>query len=247
MDELGPEEQQWLDVLRKADEPSAEDRARVRSAVVLAAMGGTTALAAGTAKAAAVGKAAGMTLAWKVAIVTVALAGAGTMVGMSVRRSTPGADVVASAQGTTSAPMKEPTSAGEPSVQPSPPSVIEEPALAPITQVPSVASSAAVTARPSAPRASASPPKEDLDAEVALMTDAHRALAQRSPRRSLELLDKHRREHPRGAFSVERDGLTAIASCEAKRADGKTLATRFIAAHPSSPLVARVRATCLSP
>lgn len=126
---------------------------------------------------------------------------------------------------------------------PEPPSTPLEPIAAPST-IPGPSAPAAHVASPShvAPQGSAR--SDDLEAEVALLGTAQRALARRSPSDALAALDDHARRFPRGALATEREGLRAVAACEAKRADGKALAERFVSRHASSPLVARVRSAC---
>ena len=250
MEELGPDEKPWLDALRSADEPTAADRARIRAAVMTSiAAGAAGAGAAALGKSGAVAKAAKVGFfagaAWKIglAAVVVSIAG-GTVVMTRAYRApspvtlAPSAPplVQAHAQATTSAeapaqPKMEATAAGEPKPD-------EEPAP--------IAATVEKHGSHAAPRTAASS-ADDLDGELVLLTQAQRALEHGDPTTALAALAQHRREHPKGALSLEREGLRAVASCDAKRPDGKVLAERFVGRNPSSPLVARVRAACLSP
>ena len=249
MDELGPDEKPWLDALRGADEPTAADRARVRAAVMTsiaagAAVGAVAALgkSGAVAKAAKVGFLAGA--AWKIGLAAVVVTIAGGTVVMTRAQRAPGNVTLApGAAASGAAKVEAPTPAGAPvaanveaATVPLPGAHDEDPAP--------VAASAAK--HRTAPRAAASS-ADDLDGELQLLTQAQRALERGDPAAALGALAQHRREHPQGALSIEREGLRAVASCDAKRPDGKALAERFVARNPSSPLVSRVRAACLSP
>ena len=251
MDELGPDEKPWLDALRGADEPTAADRARVRAAVMAsiatgAAGAGVAALgkSGAVAKAAKVGFFAGA--AWKIglAAVVVSVAGGAAVVTRAERAH---GTVTLAPSATSAASMGaakvEATTAAE---APPPRSSVDAPAEARPDDEQSPVVATGKHGSRTAPRAAASS-ADDLDGELQLLTQAQRALERGDPAAALTALAQHRREHPQGALSIEREGLRAVASCEAKRSDGKALADRFVARNPSSPLVARVRAACLSP
>jgi hypothetical protein len=267
MDEFGPDEQQWLDVLRAGDEPSAADRARVRASVLAMVAGASTAAGATTGAALAgssVAKSAtGATSAfagWKlgvIAVVSLVVAGGG---GAAVLLGRPSASAaLGSAQAVAALPPEAPSS-----IEPTDPAAAKGASggvgsdTSSATGEPTTAETSAETAKaPSAPpsrarghagRGATPPPRaDDVDAELVLLTQAQEALKRGDPSGALQVLARHGREHPHGALAVERDGLRAIASCEAKRGEGRALAERFVARNPSSPLVTRVRAACLSP
>ncbi len=275
MDELGPDEQRWLDVLRVADEPTAEDRRRVLATVTSSVAGaGVGAAAAGVAKSGAVAKAAGtatvLTAGWKIGLAVVALgvagAAAGAAMGFGAGRAPEALPASHAAAANAAAPETSaesqaaisiaPTSDEAPPSTPTPGSVASPsvPAAEPSTAssprsneavaaVPPKGASRTAAPRSSHPRAVA----HDVEAELALLTQAQRALERGDASGALTVLGRHGREHPRGALAVEREGLRAIASCEAKRSDGPALAQRFVAQNPTSPLVARVKGACLSP
>jgi len=265
MDELGPDEQKWLDVLRAADDPNATDRARVRAAVLasIAAGGGAgvaggASAAAGLAKSGAFAKSAGavgiFAATWKIGVPVAAVVVAGGVTAAVLARppaSRPERAAVAVAAGTESRPL--PTSVREPEPAPAaanseaPPAVAEAtPATAPGTTSEAPKRVVVPSARASVARAAEPRGGDDVEAEVPLLTQAQRALERGDPNAALVALARHGRDYPHGALAVERDGLKAIASCEGKRGDGRALAERFVASHPTSPLVARVRAACLS-
>lgn len=220
MTELGTDERRWLDALRGADEPTAADHARVRALVV-----GSVATGSAVAASATAGKTFGaFGLVWKIGLAALSLgalaAGAVVLQSRSVA----------------------PTALVEPvrtKVAPVPTPLVEPDHAVPEATAP----------EPAASTPAAHPAKiaaADIEAELALLSQAQRALAAHRPDAALEALAKHGRLFPHGALQVERSGLRAVASCEAGSKSGTQLANRFLAANPGSPLAARVRAACLS-
>jgi hypothetical protein len=88
-------------------------------------------------------------------------------------------------------------------------------------------------------------PVDALEGELALVRAAHDALREGRPAVALERMDEHRKAYPNGALSEERDALRVGALCALGRADAQAEARAFLAAHPGSPFVARVREACL--
>jgi hypothetical protein len=79
--------------------------------------------------------------------------------------------------------------------------------------------------------------------EVALLESMNAALARGDAQATLALAYEHARLYPQGTLAQERDGARALALCIV----GTTSAAKeFVAAHPSSPLVGRLRAVCES-
>ncbi|AKV02620.1 hypothetical protein AKJ09_09283 [Labilithrix luteola] len=264
MDDLGPDEQKWLDVLRSSSEPTTNDRARVRASVLATIAGGavgtstaaaasTAAAGPGVAKVGAVASAAGSTslftggLKVGLAVVVLAVGGGGAFV--AVKRPTTVTPVAAAASA--AAPTEREAPAAAPAELPA---GMAEPQATPVGATPQPEtvdrSPAAVSARPAARRAASTPKmtaeSDDIDAQLVLITQAQRALERGEPNAALTALARHERDYPRGSLAPEREGLRAIASCDAKRSNGRALAERFVAANPSSPLVARIRKSCLS-
>lgn len=84
-----------------------------------------------------------------------------------------------------------------------------------------------------------------LDAEVALLAETNAALQSKDPARALALVDQHAREFPRGALGPEFDAQRALAlSALGRDGDACAVASRFLAAHPNSPLAPQVRSSC---
>jgi hypothetical protein len=98
-----------------------------------------------------------------------------------------------------------------------------------------------------APRSSgigAVAPVDGLQAELGLVRAAHDALRAGQPAAALARTEEHRREYPDGALSEERDALRVCAICALGRGDAETEAQAFLASHPSSPFVTRIREAC---
>jgi hypothetical protein len=253
MDELGPDEQRWLDVLRGADEPKAADHARNRAAVlaIVTGVGAGSAVGGATGLASAAVRGTGLFAApWKIGVLAISLALAGgggfwALRGAGNVTDNPAPTVamsenamVTSAQNGIGAPT-EPSKPGE-----SEPIAVAsaDPPRTEVAPVPTLAPPPRARSSPSA-----QPDTDDVEAEMRLLTQAQRALEHGSPGGALQALARHRREFPHASLAVEREGLRAVASCSAKLADGRALAERFVAQYPSSPLVARVRTACFSP
>lgn len=86
--------------------------------------------------------------------------------------------------------------------------------------------------------------ESSLADEIAIIEDIRAALLADDPKRALTHVRAHARRFPHGALAQEREALGAVASCtlgtEGARGEGEA----FVAAHPTSPLVAKVRAAC---
>jgi len=253
MDELGPEDKALFGALHAEDEPTSHDRARVRARVV-AAIAATSSIAA-VGAAAGAGAAATTTKgvaaaswymgAWKIgaAVVVLGLAsGAGYYAVAHRSEATP---VVAAAAATGVEPLASASATpsvakGEGAEMPNGPTSAADIASAHAEPAPVQAKASVRSADPKAHGART----DDLEAEVALLATAQRALARHTPAAALAALDEHARTFPRGALATEREGLRAVGACDAKHGDGRARADTFVARHPTSPLVARVKAAC---
>lgn len=81
--------------------------------------------------------------------------------------------------------------------------------------------------------------------ELVFLKRIQSALQAHDPQAVLELSRQHERRWPHGIFAQERDGLRTIAACQTHAPDGMSRATKFSAAYPRSPMLSRVRATCM--
>ncbi len=90
-----------------------------------------------------------------------------------------------------------------------------------------------------------SDPGPDVAGEIALLSEAQRALASGQADRALQLLDRHARDFPRGSLTEERAAARIIALCALGRVTAARAETAaFVRQSPESPLVERVRAAC---
>lgn len=88
----------------------------------------------------------------------------------------------------------------------------------------------------------APPAAGPLSQEVQTITAARDALNADDCSTALGHLEKHRLQFPKGALSEERQALSAI--CQCRQGRGSSVATAYVARHPSSPLGRRVAAEC---
>jgi hypothetical protein len=114
----------------------------------------------------------------------------------------------------------------------------ETAATEPVALPPAVAESAPP------PLTAVAAPADGLQAELALVRAAHDALRAGKPDVALERMEQHRSEFPNGALSEERDALRVSAICALGRSDAASEAQTFLANHPGSPFVARIRDAC---
>ena len=95
-------------------------------------------------------------------------------------------------------------------------------------------------------RSKAAPANESIDAraELSLVERIHAALRSAKPGAVLALCAEHERRWPHGTFVQEREGARAIALCDARSVQAKSLARAFLAKNPSSPLAPRITEAC---
>jgi hypothetical protein len=240
MDDLSPGARSLLQAADTYDDPSADDAARVRRAVLtrVGAIGLTAAVVtAGStqAKAASV-----ISIAAKLTAALAITAGgvAATWTYVNHHR-----EVAVAAP----SPMKA-KPAGESAV----------PLAAPVLPAPAIVSPEDVKLEdaPAAkgPRTVArarpetaekvEPTPADLEEEMKLIRGADAALRAGRSSEALSLLAKHQAEHPRAALAHEREGLRAIANCQVGAAGSSATAERFLSHSPHSPLAPRLRSAC---
>jgi len=88
-------------------------------------------------------------------------------------------------------------------------------------------------------------PQSTLEAELALLRDAKKALDDGNATRSLAILDEHQRKFPSGVLVEERASTRVLALCAAGRtAEARTSAHDFLQQYPRSPSAPRVRGSC---
>lgn len=244
MDEMSPGARSLLQAADTFDDPSPEDAARVKRAVMMrvGAIGVTAAVVtAGStqAKAASV-----MSIAAKLTAALAVTAG-GVAATWSYVNHTP-------QQAALSAPAPAKAKAPVAGVEQAPAPVVEEPAIiAPedvkLEEAPVVKGSrVARAARPEPEKVETKPEQTaaDLEAEMKLIRGADAALRAGRSSEALSLLAKHQAEHPRASLAHEREGLRAIAQCQVGAAGAAAVGERFIARSPRSPLAPRLKSAC---
>ncbi|MBL8950417.1 MAG: hypothetical protein JNK82_06550 [Myxococcaceae bacterium] len=90
------------------------------------------------------------------------------------------------------------------------------------------------------------PRREDdtLEAEAQALHEVQAALRARDSERALALIAEQNRRFPRGQLQPERDGARVLALCASDVTNGTAALSQFVAAHPGSPLLARLKAAC---
>lgn len=255
MNELSPRVRAIVEAGRAADDPTGEDRARVRGAVLRAiAAGAPVALGAASAKAAKGGagiKIAGGGIAAKIggAIGIAVVAGAGLLAAASrenvrVLRSEEALSGLVAAVGVPDPPAVE---APAPLQNEAPEPAPESPREAAIRQ-----DSARTEGDPrgglrgkTSPRPSEGAPASSLEEETKRLREAHKALRSGQPERALELLEEQSTTFASGELREERAAARVFALCEAgKTSEAKAAAQAFLIKSPRSPLAGRVRGAC---
>jgi hypothetical protein len=213
-----------------AEQPSEAARTRalgiVGAAVVTSAAVGTAAAASSVVPKVALGLRVGLSAFAKWAIVGTIVVG-GTVATVAVMRpaNPPNVDAKASASASahTKANATANASASAPTITPD-----DLPSVAPLESH-------------RAPAASAQ--QDSLADEIALFDRAHAALEAGNAPTALALLDEYESRFRTGAFAQEAEVLRVQALVRVgDRAEATRVGDRFLAAHPTSPHAARVRA-----
>jgi hypothetical protein len=243
MDELNSHARALLDAANTFDDPTDMDRDRVRAAVLMrvgsVAAVGTATIAA--AKASSAAASAGPLLAST-------LTSAALFSGAAAKL---GAVVVIGALATAGAYVAfHPAHHTTASVSAATPAVAAPVAVA-APQAASDSQPAAVDpldlplddAKPSPthPRSRGT----DLEGEMKLLRQADGALRRGDSAAALVAINKHAALYPSGVLSQEREGVRAIALCNAgSMSQGQAAARRFLAQASKSPLSSRIRSAC---
>ncbi|HEX5657619.1 MAG TPA: hypothetical protein VFX59_10515 [Polyangiales bacterium] len=101
-----------------------------------------------------------------------------------------------------------------------------------------------ISAPVAAPVQEAPAPASDIGVELARIEAAQHALQRGQPERALAELAEHARAFPNGLLASEREGLRAVALCDAGRAEGRAARDTFLARFGATPIAARVRKAC---
>lgn len=133
--------------------------------------------------------------------------------------------------------------------RPVPAIVAPAPATAPVVVAPApvevpAPTVVAPTVAP-APRPAQVEERDDLPAELRLIQRAQTALAAGDAAGAQSALRTHARTFPRGHLAEEREALGVQVLCASGRTEeARRAGAAFVARHPGSPQVARVRRTC---
>ena len=229
-----------------AEQPSAAARTRALGiASVAAGTVATIGVAAGAGAAAP--KAAGLAglAVFKWVVIGVAVAGAATTVVVVRPDPEPVVVVTTSTKASTVAPAKATAAvAPTPQVTAAAEAMVEPPAISPadLRAAPSAPAPVAPRATPVA-AAPAAPASGSLPAEIAALDRARKALEGGDPAQALTLVDAYQSQYPNGTFSEEAEVLRIEALAKrGDRARATSAGQRFLAAHPTSPHAARIRA-----
>jgi len=236
-----------VDAARDADLPSPDDRDRIKRAVLVqvAAGVGASTVAAGTVSA-GVGMSLGMSLGMKVglALLAVSLAGGGTAGYLHWTGQHRLASVV---KDEPKAPAATPASAGSPVKIPA---VLAPPAPAPAqaeskARKPDRSRKLTGQASGGGERLAA---EDQLNGEVAVLKRAREQLRLGRPAQALDALLEYDRRFGKGVLGEERQAIAAIAACQAHPGpSARAQAQAFMHSSPTSPLLDRVRAACITP
>jgi type IV secretory pathway VirB10-like protein len=244
MTDFSAETSQLLDRAREAGGLSDERRARIKTSVLtqVAAVGIAGSIGIGSASlasAAGASKGTGLIATLVKAVSAVALlaaAGAGVY---SVARPAPAP-----------APKPPTTQVAAPAVAPSAkpePEKRAEPSVAEELEAPAElepALPAPGKPAPGARTAGAAPvTAETLAEETRLLREADQALRSGNAARALSLLDEHQSRFPRGVLSPARRAERLLARCQLGHVDAKAVQA-YLASHPGSAFVTRIRDAC---
>jgi hypothetical protein len=239
MAELPPDVAEWLEREKLADEPSADDEARVARTLAIT-LGLPDASLSAPQSGAGSGPPATQS-AYPAATTTSSVASAKTaLITLGVLVSAAAVVIVRqhvaphAAAPQPAAPLVSagPTTPASSDVAPKPSAEPARPAVAPEAVVPT----------PQPPNAA---PNPRLQRELRLLDSAARALDRDDTFGALRTLERHRRRFPDGLLVEEREGLRVIALCKAGQlAQAQTARARFEARAPRSPLRARIAQAC---
>ena len=239
MNDLNSRARAVVEAARDADEPSPADRDRIKRAILVQVAAGAVAstAAAGT-----------LTLGMKVgmAVLAVSLVGGGSAgylhwqgkhraSSLAARAPKP----TAVARGATALPVAIPAVAVPPDPGPAQPESKSRLPDKPRRLV----------AHGSDEQMIQEDRQEDpLNAEVAVLGRAREELRLGRPSQALEALLEYDRRFGKGVLGEERQAIAAIAACQAHPGpSARAQAQAFMRSSPKSPLLERVRATCITP
>lgn len=100
-------------------------------------------------------------------------------------------------------------------------------------------------AKVAAPEPQLRPPEPDtLEAETSGLREVYAALKLKDSAQALRLLAAQEARFPKGQLQPERDAARVLALCASSPTEGSAALARFLATHPGSPLLARLKGAC---
>lgn len=248
MTDLGPDARAILNAAEDAHDPDPATRARVRAAVFRRVSAGaviatSTAVATTTTAGASTSASIGGAFFIKALVVAALATGGATALHRTMKPVAAAAVMTASPSALVSALAVSPEPLA-PIVAPvAPPAPVVEPAPVVVPAPAPVVAPASASAPVAAPAPAPAPAKSTLDDELTALQQAHLALRAGRPADALTILDATTGT----SLGQERAATRVLALCALNAPDARAAADRFIADHPSSPLVPRIRTACTIP
>ncbi len=253
MDELSQSARSLLAAADSYDDPTAEDAARVRRAVLTRVGAVGLAAAVVTAGSTQAKAASVMSVAAKLTAALAVTAGgvAATWTYVSHHDAPVAVSAPAPIKAKATAPVAAPARAtlaapAEPAVISPEDVALEQEAVPVVKSTRSLPRTPHVEEKvePAPAPVKAEPTPADLEAEMKLIRGADSALRAGRASEALSLLAQHQAEHPHASLAHEREGLRAIANCQLGAPGSSAVAERFLARSPRSPLAPRLRSAC---
>lgn len=226
MTELNKESAKLVQLLRNGDDPTVQQKTRVRlalaSRIAAAGAGAATGLAVGSASATSTSL---TTLAAKSIIAYIVVGGAlGAGMMMTVVHTNP------------STPLSSVSAVTQ---APEPPT---EQLKAPAVAVSSIAPPAPLPTRLIPP---SKPSSSSITDELSVLKEANQAIAEGRVDEALRVLNAGTQQYPSGALLPEREFARILALCHSGQTElAQKAAGAFVVKYPQSPLVSRARTVC---
>jgi hypothetical protein len=246
MSRIESPDMQLIELLRRSDAPSEEDRRRVRNAIgIRLAVGVGASAALLTATHVSWAARLGTLATWGKSLVLVSsLVGVGIGVTWYAK---PQALLLAAPEVREHQAQEHQTQPSGATMAPAAASVVREPES---TRADSqfeelLPASSDQKQRAGSAKTASHPTSSTLEAEMQLVTRAQKALKSGQPGEALRALDEHARRFPSGVLALERSGVRTVALCQAGRVDeGRTAARSYLRLVPNSMMSKRIRIAC---
>lgn len=241
MSRIESPDMQLIELLRRSDAPSEEDRQRVRNAIgIRLAVGVGASAALLTSTHASWAARLGTLATWGKSLVVVSsLVGAGIGVTWYAKPEALLLTAPEVSEHLAKDQQTEPLGASTPL---SAASVVRDQAS---TKADSQPAGSEQKQRAGSAKSTNHPASSTLEAEMQLVTRAQKALKSGQPGEALRALDEHARRFPSGVLALERSGVRTVALCQAGRVDeGRSAARSYLRLVPNSVMSKRIRIAC---